>query len=261
MNCQRFEEICPELIRNRLIDLAERSEAEQHLLKCSQCALRYNREERLARGLDSLRQADQSATASAVLEGRLLESFRQKVAGVPAIAEHPAARSRYSKGMAWAAIAACLLLAVVLTAALWPSTEVNSNLPLAGAPIEGDVESDPEKQKDEVEDNKAPDQKKLERRHKPRKPRRRVDPDGSRHIVAQDNSASPEQETVSRFIPLVPDSTLFNTEGAQWMRVEVSRSTLASFGFPVSFDASDKKIKADLMVGYDGVARAIRFVQ
>ena len=44
-------------------------------------------------------------------------------------------------------------------------------------------------------------------------------------------------------------------------RVELPRSSLASFGLPVNLERAGERIKADVVVGNDGMARAIRFVR
>ncbi len=44
------------------------------------------------------------------------------------------------------------------------------------------------------------------------------------------------------------------------MRVRVPRSMMVSFGLPVHEEAVDSRVEADLIVGDDGTARAIRFV-
>jgi hypothetical protein len=45
------------------------------------------------------------------------------------------------------------------------------------------------------------------------------------------------------------------------VRVELPRSALVSFGLPMNVERADERIKADVLVGDDGVARAIRFVR
>lgn len=49
--------------------------------------------------------------------------------------------------------------------------------------------------------------------------------------------------------------------GDQIVRVQLPRSAMAQFGLPVNMDRSDKLVKADVIMGIDGVAQAIRFVQ
>lgn len=44
------------------------------------------------------------------------------------------------------------------------------------------------------------------------------------------------------------------------IRVELSGAVLHSLGFPISGDLYDRRIQADLMLGEDGLAQAIRFV-
>jgi hypothetical protein len=50
-------------------------------------------------------------------------------------------------------------------------------------------------------------------------------------------------------------------DGGQIVRVELPRSALANFGFPVNMDRYNEKVKADVVLGVDGLAHAIRFVQ
>jgi hypothetical protein len=42
--------------------------------------------------------------------------------------------------------------------------------------------------------------------------------------------------------------------------VELPRSTIASWGVPVNMDRADQRVKADVLVGVDGLPHAIRFV-
>jgi hypothetical protein len=49
-------------------------------------------------------------------------------------------------------------------------------------------------------------------------------------------------------------------DGAQMLRIKLPRSAMLSYGLPVDPDRVDEPISADLVVGNDGMARAIRFV-
>ena len=46
-------------------------------------------------------------------------------------------------------------------------------------------------------------------------------------------------------------------DGGQLMRVELPRSALMSFGLPMDMERATERIKADVVVGNDGLARAI----
>jgi hypothetical protein len=45
------------------------------------------------------------------------------------------------------------------------------------------------------------------------------------------------------------------------IRVQMPRSALIAFGLPVNVESADVPVKADLLVGEDGLACAIRFVR
>lgn len=69
-----------------------------------------------------------------------------------------------------------------------------------------------------------------------------------------------QEEVTSEFIPLtyVADSA---ATGGHLIRIEVTPATLASLGFPMQSASNKNWVKADVMMGDDGLARAIRFVQ
>jgi hypothetical protein len=68
-----------------------------------------------------------------------------------------------------------------------------------------------------------------------------------------------EEEIATEFFPLVSQDVL--PARGQLRRIEVPRSTLINFGLPVNAERIEFPIQADLLVGEDGAARAIRFVQ
>ncbi|HUC20360.1 MAG TPA: hypothetical protein VMR98_02615, partial [Candidatus Polarisedimenticolaceae bacterium] len=68
-------------------------------------------------------------------------------------------------------------------------------------------------------------------------------------------------EIATDFMPVGYASPLSLQDGGQVMRVELPRSALAGFGLPVNMDRVNERVKADVLVGTDGQARAIRFVQ
>jgi len=51
-----------------------------------------------------------------------------------------------------------------------------------------------------------------------------------------------------------------NVEG-YLVRVQVPRATMMSFGLPVQYEPGESGVDADLLIGEDGAARAIRFVR
>jgi hypothetical protein len=56
-------------------------------------------------------------------------------------------------------------------------------------------------------------------------------------------------------------SDLTPIDSGSVVRIELPRSALESFGFPMNMERAGERIKADVVVGNDGLARAIRFVR
>ena len=68
-------------------------------------------------------------------------------------------------------------------------------------------------------------------------------------------------EITTEFLPVGYLNAANLQDGGQIVRVELPRSAMVSFGLPVNMDRYNEKVKADVLLGFDGVARAIRFVQ
>ena len=88
---------------------------------------------------------------------------------------------------------------------------------------------------------------------------------GSTRGAAPDRDTAAEsagaREITTEFIPLVQDGGFTQSEGVHLVRVELPRSALTSFGIPVNAEQAGGRIKADVLLGEDGTARAIRFVR
>jgi hypothetical protein len=70
-----------------------------------------------------------------------------------------------------------------------------------------------------------------------------------------------DEEITTDFIPLTQGGRFAQGEGGHLVRVELPRSALTSFGLPVNAEAAGGRVKADVLLGEDGTARAIRFVR
>ena len=68
-------------------------------------------------------------------------------------------------------------------------------------------------------------------------------------------------EIATDFIPLMQGGSFGQAEGGHLVRVELPRSAMASFGLPVNYERAGGRVKADVLLGDDGIARAIRFVR
>jgi hypothetical protein len=89
---------------------------------------------------------------------------------------------------------------------------------------------------------------------------------GNAIIEAETTTASAaakpnEAESVTEFISLVADAPAAPPlESGQLVRVQVPRAALASLGLPLNAERGNEPVKADVLLGGDGLARAIRFV-
>src|SRR5262249_13981469 len=70
-----------------------------------------------------------------------------------------------------------------------------------------------------------------------------------------------KDEIATDFFSVGDTSALSLADGGQLVRVELPRSALMTFGLPVNSDRAGERVKADVLVGSDGIARAIRFVR
>jgi cytoskeletal protein RodZ len=72
---------------------------------------------------------------------------------------------------------------------------------------------------------------------------------------------STNREIATDFMPVSYGDNLNEIDNGRIVRVEMPRSALAQFGIPVNMDRANERIKADVLIGDDGMARAIRFVR
>ncbi|HYE73775.1 MAG TPA: hypothetical protein VEF04_10600 [Blastocatellia bacterium] len=68
-------------------------------------------------------------------------------------------------------------------------------------------------------------------------------------------------EIATEYLPLTLAADLDDSDGGQIIRISLPRSALASFGLPVDPELADEIVRADVMMGDDGLARAIRLIE
>jgi hypothetical protein len=69
------------------------------------------------------------------------------------------------------------------------------------------------------------------------------------------------EEYATDFIPLYQAEQTGPVVTGQLVRVELPRSALSRLGLPVTAEGSTDRVKADVLLGEDGMARAVRFVR
>lgn len=260
MNCQKFESVAGELARGQMMQAEVRNDALAHSSDCATCSSLLRDEEMLTHGLRALAAEMSSVEAPPSMESRLLSAFRQREVVVPI-----ATRAVRSNRHYWiAAVAAMLLVVLGLVAFRSGVTGTQPEKQTAAAPKTKLNEApSPEVTQDNTtsaSDNVLAGNPERHRNRvtgtpavfRPRSGRSR-----SSNVVA--NHAVPEVAT--DFMPIGYMNANTFQDGGQIVRVELPRGRLASFGIPVNMDRYNERVKADILLGVDGTARAIRFVQ
>jgi hypothetical protein len=266
MNCQTFENIIDDLAREQLIETNARQEALRHTEECSACAVRLVDERAITVGLRALAEDMQAAEAPARIQTELLAAFQQRQVVQLVLV------SRVRRWSYLGAAAAVLLMGVAIGLAAW---NWNSNgVQRAENPVPTLIRSgETQPSGIAVTANGGGSKGKLEtapsevtvsagtyRRtgNARRRNARQTTSVGAANNL--DNSAA-NVEVATDFMPIGYVNSQSLQDGGSVVRVELSRSTIVSMGFAVNMDRYGERVKADVLMGADGLARAIRFVQ
>ena len=283
MSCRNFETILTETARGEMLDARARADALAHAETCDRCAARLADEQALSAGLRAVAAGAAVAQAPARVEAALLAALRQRAASPSGPAVTPM-RPDPAPWTAWAIAAAAVILVVSTFAVMRFMTagagETNRQAariveptPLASPdesrhePGDEVVDGGPEILPAPAVDNPI---QRLVRDTQFQRGRQGVRRDLMRNArmnggrINGANSvavaANAEEEIATDFLPLTYGSNLSQLDDGQVVRVELPRSALHSFGLPVSAERGER-VKADVLLGHDGVARAIRFVR
>jgi len=78
-------------------------------------------------------------------------------------------------------------------------------------------------------------------------------------VTPKPPAAGEGREVVTEFIPVIYDPEPI--DHGRMVRVRLPRSALAAFGLPMNEQRAEETIQADVVLGEDGLARAVRFVK
>jgi len=255
MNCQDFEKLVIALARNQLLAVAVRKQGLTHAEVCIYCASLLAEEQTLLAGVRVLVAELAKQDAPARVEPVLLAAFRQQVTAVASPTSVPAlwpmpVKTWPRSNWKLAAIAAGILvlisvLAIFWQRSSWPDKQYDARI---NTPTQSVT---PEPQPGEPVVDHVPD---LAQQPEAPRPRRFW-----RHRASGNDSD--EIEVVTEFFPLREGEDLTVLESARLVRVELPGSALGEVGLPVNRETVNEPIKADVLLGDDGLARAIRFVR
>lgn len=280
MSCRNFETIITELARGQMLEARAKDDALAHMETCKSCARRLANEQTLTVGLRAVAASTATATAPARVEAALLAAFRQPPVStsVPTIAPTQIKRTRWAR---WSvAAAAVILIASAFTLPRLLSTTPREDSAGRNKTIEQMSPTPSQSVTARAPDVIAPDMLPVDVQDNPyQKPsisqtspgaanrRRGAMRDAMMNNRQTGNATNPEsaantyEEIATDFLPLTYGSNLSQLDDGQVVRVELPRSALHSFGLPVNAERAGERVKADVLLGNDGVARAIRFVR
>jgi hypothetical protein len=265
MNCQDFNEVVGELADARLMDAATRDAGLQHAAACVECAARFMHERSVGATLRVAARAE-TEEAPARVRQSLLAAFAEQQKIMAAAAPAPATVVDLSSRRAprWRIALAAAAAAVVLVSLALPSLlrispdssqvpppDMSAGVKVSAVPTPtGEAIDTPPTPKEIAPHNVAKRDTLRERKY----------------ANAPRGTASSKYETVAQnagndYLPLTYLDPATAMESGTVVRVKLSRSALMSLGVPVSAERSDDLVKAEVVLGDDGVARAIRLVR
>lgn len=246
MTCGEFQSIVTDLARSGL-SAAEQREATIHARACEPCAKRLADEEGVTRALRQLREAT-TEQAPDWMEESLRQAFlsqEQQLAG------------RHARYMWGAAAAAAGLVTLGIIGLSWLRPGSDQAPPIAverqNATPTSPSAAPPSTSAPVVDRNTRQSAVSTEDQVSPARVRRA--PTSRARTPVEDEP----REIVTDFVWL-PYGAPSAFESGQIVRVRIPRSVLPSFGLAMDGRDLAERVQADIVVGEDGLARAIRLV-
>jgi hypothetical protein len=282
MNCNDFENIVDDMIYNYLIEAKKKEKALAHTKNCVRCAARLSNEEFLTTALRVITKAE-TAQAPAHVKANLLAAFAAKCGNTHEVNVY--SRPYFVRASAlcrktfawifawqWAAAAAVIVVALVSIATMRSLfTQSNSTLQETVNAYLKDIK--PVKEEKEEQNRTSPQIPYKENLVKQTTTKESV----VKNAVRRNNNKNVSRpkpvekpslidntnnnEVTSDFIALTYTNETHAIDSGMIVRVKVSRATLIAMGLPMNGANTDGYVKVDVVVGDDGVARAIRLVQ
>lgn len=276
MSCKNFDTVITELARGQMTEAGARENALAHMESCKRCAVKYADEQALTAGLHAVAANVATAEAPARVEAALVSAFRQRTATPLS----PSAQPTYRTLSGWATLAIAAAAALLVVSVFGVSrfllngssesssqqeARINQQTPVSSPMVKPQV---PESSVNEIQPATAVNSSETPLAEPPRLTERsraqsfnavlnnRTKRSAKDYLPA----ANEREEITTDFLPLTYGG-MSQMDGGQVIRVEVPRSALQSFGLPMNVERAGGRVKADILVGNDGVARAIRFVR
>ncbi|HKO63148.1 MAG TPA: hypothetical protein VJV03_18445 [Pyrinomonadaceae bacterium] len=255
MNCQRFEDIVIDLARSVPMEASVRDMALAHCAGCDSCALGLSQQKSLTGGLKVFAAEMKSATAPDHVQQNLIAALRQQTSAPQS--------NQVSHSRRYLAVAAAVLVAVAMGIIGYKMmAEEPVILKVRHSPdVKPIAHTPPDEPPAQLVTTHHKPTPVVVKRQRPKKLRPNVSAQSTFVSVVVGSLTDETSEVASPFMAMGYTNPANMQEGAQVVRVELPRYAMARFGLPVNMERYDELVKADVWLGTDGVARAIRFVQ
>ncbi|MFL6254085.1 MAG: hypothetical protein ACJ74T_03610 [Pyrinomonadaceae bacterium] len=267
MSCQEFKRVFEELAGGRLLETAARDEGLAHAAVCVECAARLMEARSIGAGLHVAARAEveeaparvrQTLLAAFAEQHRDLTEQRLEDVAPSNVIALPARRAARWWGAA--AVAAAVLLLLGLTSWVRFSKD-DSQAPSQQLSVAPAAPAQPPVENREAKPGILVGNEVVQKTPLKKSPAHMSKAARGLHVGGQRESATVAQSGNNEYLPLTYLADATAMESGTVVRVELSRSALISLGVPVEIDRSDELLKADVVLGDDGVARAIRLVR
>ena len=249
MNCRDFEVIMTTFAREHTSDGITSEQAQTHIEACGRCAARLAEERALLSGVRAVVEEIACQGAPPRVETALLLALRERAAGESGSQVLRIPQTRGRTRWMWAVAAAAILALVSTILVSWlQARSPNENKAARVQPPALPAPTTP-----------------TAERVLPGADTGKLIPETSRRRRTVRRAVSQHEEGAGEiatdFLPLLDGDDLDALEGSQLVRIELPGSALIAVGLPVDAEMASASVKADVLLGHNGLARAIRFVR
>jgi hypothetical protein len=260
MNCREFERTIIDLGADHLSGAPAPARAMAHAESCARCAALLDRELRMTAGLQAVAVEESAINAPERVRDALRAAFDRRQGRQAPASAPPAVSARSARlKSVWRMAAAAVLLLSAAGAALWlrgRTAEVGDISNHISGHILGAAVNRPTPQ--------SPPSKTPEEPVKPRLASRIHSSSATSRAAGRgrlrETQVKEGDREAGELFQLTSVANSGATEFTQTIHVEISRSMLLTMGLPVNIDRGEGPIKADIIIGEDGVARAVRIL-
>lgn len=259
MNCEDFNDIINELADYKPMDVTTRDASVSHVALCADCAAKLANA-RAVSGTLLLAAGAESEDAPAKIKENLLAAFAAQQQTVPASNRVVPISTRRNLGW-WTAAAVAVAAAIVFAVMLpfWrgaPAKDPRPSVAVKAPPVETPEVVRPDVDKPVPAADNSPDKSSNAPAGGGSRRKRSF-----RDTVTAGTSETVASNVSNEYVPLTYLASATAIDTGTIVRVQLSRAALVRLGLPVSAEGSSDSVRAEVVIGDDGVARAIRLVQ